>query len=172
MDVAAVGSGDLHLHEPEGPDRRDLEDRRSRRCATSPAPGPVPGGGRQHVASPGDDPSLRDDVFGNLDANSPAERAQLDPSSCVIGTQLAGFNGSPGGATPTSAASRGASSGTPDDAAQGHRERSRSRTRPAARSTAPIRPTVTFRDVPPSIDVTKTADPTYVQDSGPVTTPS
>ena len=65
--------------------------------------------------------SLRDDVFGNLDASSPASEHSWISSSCEVGTVLAGFNGTPGGDDTYVCRFAGRVTGTPRRAAHRYR---------------------------------------------------
>ncbi len=57
--------------------------------------------------------SLRDDVFGNLDANSPPADHSWISSGCTVGQQLAAFDGKPGGADTYTCAFTGRVTGSP-----------------------------------------------------------
>ncbi len=111
--------------------------------------------------------SLRDDVFGNLDANSPPGDHSWISSGCTVGQQLAGFDGKPGGADTYKCAFTGRVTGSPG------RPHSDTATVTLADATGETvdssdDATVGFVDLLPAIDVQKSVDPTYVQDSGPV----
>ena len=111
--------------------------------------------------------SLRDDVYGNLDANSPAGEHSWISSACFVGQTLDGFDGTPGGPDTYRCAFTGRVVGTPQkphtDTATVTLEDATGDT-----TTSSDDATVGFLDVPPSIEVVKSVDPTYVQDSGPV----
>ena len=112
--------------------------------------------------------ALRDDVFGNLDANSPADDHGWISSSCLVGTTLAAFDGTPGGDDTYACAFTGRVVGSPADP---HTDTVTVTLEDATgdRVDRSDDATVSFRDVPPAIDVQKIAEPTYVQDRGPAT---
>jgi hypothetical protein len=110
---------------------------------------------------------LVDDVYGNLDANSPAGEHSWISSNCVVGTTLAGFDGTPGGDDTYRCSFTGRVAGTPskphtDTATVTLEDATGDTTRSSDDAT------VAFTDVPPAIDVVKRGEPTYVQDTGPV----
>ena len=112
--------------------------------------------------------SLQDDVFGNLDANSPDSSHKWISSACLAGASLAGYDGAIGGADTYTCTFTGVVSGTPDDP---HKDTVTIRLEDASGESIDrtASATVAIRDVLPAISVTKLADPEYVQDSGTVT---
>ena len=102
--------------------------------------------------------SLRDDVYGNLDANSPASEHSWISSACITGQTLEAFDGTPGGADTYRCPFTGRVVGSPPkphtDTATVTLEDATGDT-----TTSSGRRTVGFLDVPPSIDVVKSLRP-------------
>ena len=89
---------DLHVHEPQGPDRRDLEDAVPVDRARAGRPRSGSAWRRQHVARPGDDHVAARRRVRQPRRQLAGRRAQLDLLELRGGHALAGFNGTPGGA--------------------------------------------------------------------------
>jgi hypothetical protein len=112
--------------------------------------------------------SLVDDKFGNLDRDSPADSHSWITSDCQVGAVLAPSDGRARGADTYTCTFVGNVTGTPDSP---HVDTVTVKLTDASGETVEKSDTavVEIRDLHPSIDVTKSADPSFVQDSGNVT---
>ena len=111
--------------------------------------------------------NLVDDVFGNLDADAPGNPRWIS-SSCNTGAVLAPYDGDVGGADTYTCSFVGLVLGAPGDP---HRDTVTAALTDENGDTVEkdATATVNIRGLAPDIEVTKTADPTVVQGSGPVT---
>ena len=112
--------------------------------------------------------ALHDDVFGNLDKDSPDASHTWTASNCDAGVPLAAYDGSVGGADTYTCSFAGDVTGA---AGTTHRDTVTATITDASGQTASEEATakVEIVDVRPSITVTKTATPSVVQNSGQVT---
>ena len=112
--------------------------------------------------------ALVDDVFGNLDQDSPAASHTWTASDCQAGVPLAAYNGSVGGEDTYTCSFVGSVTGA---AGTTHEDTVTATITDASGEKASEKATATVEivDVQPSIAVTKTATPSVVQDSGLVT---
>ena len=112
--------------------------------------------------------ALHDDVFGDLDKDSPAASHSWTASNCDAGVPLAAYDGSVGGADTYTCSFAGNVTGA---AGTTHRDTVTATITDASGETASEKATakVEIVDVRPSIAVTKTATPSVVQNSGLVT---
>ena len=112
--------------------------------------------------------ALQDNVFGDLDKDSPAASHTWSASNCDAGVPLAAYDGSVGGADTYTCSFVGKVTGA---AGTTHRDTVTATITDATGQTASEEATakVEIVDVRPSITVTKTATPSVVQNSGEVT---
>ena len=112
--------------------------------------------------------SLHDDAFGDLDADSADSTHSWISSACRSGATLKGYDGAAGGADTYTCTFTGAVAGTPDHP---HKDTVTIALEDASGEVIErdASATVAIRDVLPAISVIKSAEPDYVQDSGPVT---